>query len=70
MRECVLCPLVPLSFGDWGFFLRGGGCSQPLLYRPPVVLVLGFISEVTDPHKAALCGGRERDRNCWFSCVS
>lgn len=43
MRECVLC------LSDGGF----GECSHPS-FISPVVLELGFISEVTDPYKAFL----------------
>lgn len=43
MRECVLCP------GGGGF----RECSQSS-FISPVVLELGFISEVTDPYKATL----------------
>lgn len=43
MRECVLCP-------DGGGF---GECSHTS-FISPVVLEMGFISEVTDPYKATL----------------
>lgn len=70
MRECVLCP------GCGGF----GECSHSS-FISPVVLEVGFISEVTDPYKATLFGpGNVRmaasdfdltvkDNYCWFICV-
>ena len=43
MRECVLCP------GGGGL---GNAATPPS--SPPVVLELGFISEVAAPYKATL----------------